>query len=348
MISEKERVIMEELVKGQEAATQLKGLLENPIGSEDSLSLSPEELLENVLSSFSQAISIINVSSFQPPPPPPAPHVLGSTSYSMSEDCSVNWNRSEQGQSDERDSHSIRKGKGAPTRTEFSNTTDDGYVWRKYGEKPFPNSKFIRCYHLTSGSRIVLVSAPRWAPKCSCLETLLLLFLLLDLLSLRCRPDTVFKGWGGYLQRHSDAQLNTHSVCSSVEGVFGMFIDRRGIRPSPWTEGSYFRCTYGYGHDQRCMATKQVQQCEENPDMYEITYIGNHTCNANLPTRNDERLHEGSDHEMQNRENDSLYSQFRGKQKIIDSESSWSLLTSSSDRNTDTTLSNSHDYSGPS
>ncbi|XP_020202263.1 WRKY DNA-binding transcription factor 70 isoform X2 [Cajanus cajan] len=267
MISEKERVIMEELVKGQEAATQLKGLLENPIGSEDSLSLSPEELLENVLSSFSQAISIINVSSFQPPPPPPAPHVLGSTSYSMSEDCSVNWNRSEQGQSDERDSHSIsvnwnrsqqdrrgsykRKGKGAPTRTEFSNTTDDGYVWRKYGEKPFPNSKFIRC-------------------------------------------------------------------------------------------------TYGYGHDQRCMATKQVQQCEENPDMYEITYIGNHTCNANLPTRNDERLHEGSDHEMQNRENDSLYSQFRGKQKIIDSESSWSLLTSSSDRNTDTTLSNSHDYSGPS
>nr|KYP72682.1 Myb-related protein Myb4 [Cajanus cajan] len=100
MISEKDRVIMEELVKGQEAATQLKVLLENPIGSEDSLSLSPEQLLENVLSSFSQTISIIKASSFHSPPPAPAPapHVPGSTSYSMSGDCSVNWNRSQQGQ----------------------------------------------------------------------------------------------------------------------------------------------------------------------------------------------------------------------------------------------------------
>ncbi|XP_029130236.1 probable WRKY transcription factor 54 isoform X2 [Cajanus cajan] len=211
MIIVKERVIMEELVKGQEAATQLKGLLENPIGSEDFLS--PEQLLENVLSSFSQTISIIKASSFQPPPPvpapapAPAPHVLGSASYSTSGDDSVNWNRSQQGQSDERDSHSIRKGKGAQTWTAVLKTTDDGHVWRKYGEKQILNSKFLR---------------------------------------------------------------------------------------------------------------------------------------------NDESLHEGSDLEMQNRENDSLYSQFRGKQKIIDYESSWSLLTLSSDRNTDTTLSNSHDYSGPS
>ncbi|XP_020210334.2 auxin response factor 1 isoform X1 [Cajanus cajan] len=64
--------------------------------------------------------------------------------------------------------------------------------------------------------------------------------------------------------------------------------------------------------------------------------------------KNDERLPEGSDNEMQNQKNDTLCKQFRGKQKIIDSESSWPLLTSSTDRNTNTTLSNSHDYSGPS
>nr|KYP72675.1 putative WRKY transcription factor 70 [Cajanus cajan] len=194
MIIVKERVIMEELVKGQEAATQLKGLLENPIGSEDFLS--PEQLLENVLSSFSQTISIIKASSFQPPPPvpapapAPAPHVLGSASYSTSGDDSVNWNRSQQGQSDERDSHSIRKGKGAQTWTAVLKTTDDGHVWRKYGEKQILNSKFLR---------------------------------------------------------------------------------------------SYFRCTYKF--DQGCKATKQVQRCEENPDMYQITYIGLHTCNASLLNR---------------------------------------------------------------
>ncbi|XP_020210652.1 probable WRKY transcription factor 70 [Cajanus cajan] len=294
MISKKERLIMEELVKGQNAATQLKILLENPnpLGGTYLIPLSPEELLENVLSSFSQAISIINVFSFQPPPPAPAPapapHVLGSASYSMSGDCSVNWNRSQQGQSDERDSHSIGKGKGAPTSTTLSVTTEDSHLWKQYGQKLFPNSKFF------------------------------------------------------------------------------------------WR---YFRCIYKY--DQGCKATKLVQGCEENPDLYRITYVGTHTCNANLPTRkgkgeptwaafsnttedgslwrkyrhkilnsiflrNDESLHEVSDHERQNRENDSLYSQFRGKHKITDSESSWPLLTSSSDRNTDTSLSNSHDYSAPS
>ncbi|XP_031278916.1 WRKY DNA-binding transcription factor 70-like [Pistacia vera] len=39
---------------------------------------------------------------------------------------------------------------------------------------------------------------------------------------------------------------------------------------------SYYRCTHKY--DQGCRATKQVQRMEDNPEMFEITYIGNHTC----------------------------------------------------------------------
>ncbi|KAJ4772027.1 WRKY DNA-binding protein 70 [Rhynchospora pubera] len=39
---------------------------------------------------------------------------------------------------------------------------------------------------------------------------------------------------------------------------------------------SYFRCTHK--NDQNCQATRQVQQSEKQPDMYEITYIGEHTC----------------------------------------------------------------------
>ncbi|KAL2317573.1 hypothetical protein Fmac_031449 [Flemingia macrophylla] len=61
--------------------------------------------------------------------------------------------------------------------------------------------------------------------------------------------------------------------------------------------------------------------------------------------RHAERLHKGSNSDMHYQENDNLHKQFRGKQKIGDSVSSWSLLT---DSDTNVTLSNSHDYSGPS
>ncbi|KAL4620679.1 hypothetical protein ACB092_06G172700 [Castanea dentata] len=43
---------------------------------------------------------------------------------------------------------------------------------------------------------------------------------------------------------------------------------------------SYFRCTRKY--DQGCRATKQVQRMEEDPQMYQITYIGIHTCKDTL------------------------------------------------------------------
>jgi WRKY DNA -binding domain len=39
---------------------------------------------------------------------------------------------------------------------------------------------------------------------------------------------------------------------------------------------SYFRCTHKY--DENCSATRQVQQSEQQSDMFEITYFGEHTC----------------------------------------------------------------------
>ncbi|GMY08391.1 putative WRKY transcription factor 70 [Fagus crenata] len=43
---------------------------------------------------------------------------------------------------------------------------------------------------------------------------------------------------------------------------------------------SYFRCTRK--HDQGCRATKQVQRMENDPQMYQTTYIGHHTCKDTL------------------------------------------------------------------
>ncbi|RZB69685.1 uncharacterized protein LOC114383187 [Glycine soja] len=64
--TQKKRVIIEELLKGQEAATQLKVLLlEKPFWSEASLSF--QEVMDNVLRSFSEALSILNSSSSSEP-----------------------------------------------------------------------------------------------------------------------------------------------------------------------------------------------------------------------------------------------------------------------------------------
>ena len=43
-----------------------------------------------------------------------------------------------------------------------------------------------------------------------------------------------------------------------------------------WIDRSYFRCTRKY--DQGCRATKQVQKMENDPQMFQTTYIGHHTC----------------------------------------------------------------------
>ncbi|CAH8332452.1 unnamed protein product [Eruca vesicaria subsp. sativa] len=46
---------------------------------------------------------------------------------------------------------------------------------------------------------------------------------------------------------------------------------------------SYFRCTHK--PTQGCKATKQVQKQEQDPNLFQITYIGNHTCNVSDATQ---------------------------------------------------------------
>ncbi|XP_016650310.1 PREDICTED: probable WRKY transcription factor 70 isoform X2 [Prunus mume] len=53
--------------------------------------------------------------------------------------------------------------------------------------------------------------------------------------------------------------------------------DRRGC----YKRRAYFRCTRKY--DQGCRATKQVQQVQDNPRLYQTTYIGQHTCKSMVP-----------------------------------------------------------------
>ncbi|XP_020210355.1 probable WRKY transcription factor 70 [Cajanus cajan] len=176
-LKRKKVMIMKELVKGQEAATQLMLLLENPSWSDtDRDSLSSQELMANVLTSFTQALSIITASADDVIPP--------LNLHSSGDDqCSGSGKRSQKGGRGR-----YHRRRSALTWTVLSSTTEDNHAWRKYGQKGILNSEFPR---------------------------------------------------------------------------------------------SYLRCSHKY--DQGCKATKQVQRCEENPDMYQTTYIGMHTCNAKPP-----------------------------------------------------------------
>ena len=57
---------------------------------------------------------------------------------------------------------------------------------------------------------------------------------------------------------------------------------------------AYFRCTHKY--DQQCVAQRQVQRRDDDPDTYTVTYIGVHTCRdpATAIAHADELRHAGS------------------------------------------------------
>ncbi|XP_047150493.1 probable WRKY transcription factor 70 [Vigna umbellata] len=147
--AQKKREIMEDLVKGHEAATELRLLLQNPFGTEPSLS--SHHLIAKVLRSFTQALTIINSSPLAPASADGLAHrnllfsgengpsVPRSGNCPTSGDCSEK--RSKKGG---RGRYNRRK--SLLTWTELSYTTDDNHAWRKYGQKKILNSEFPRGY----------------------------------------------------------------------------------------------------------------------------------------------------------------------------------------------------------
>ncbi|XP_061339214.1 probable WRKY transcription factor 70 [Gastrolobium bilobum] len=146
-VSAKEkRVIMRELLQGQKSATQLKVLLEKPF--EEDGSFSSEELVTNVLRSFTEALSIITSSS----EPGGGGEVAHQNLLNSGEDGSP-LTSGDSVESRKRSSPARKGGrgfyqrrKGAQTRTTLSHITDDNHSWRKYGQKEIHNSKFPRSY----------------------------------------------------------------------------------------------------------------------------------------------------------------------------------------------------------
>ncbi|KAI6676051.1 hypothetical protein NL676_036847 [Syzygium grande] len=89
----------------------------------------------------------------------------------------------------------------------------------------------------------------------------------------RKRPG--LKDGRGCYKRRKESETRTTKSSTKDDGHAWRKYGQKDILNSKYPR-CYFRCTHK--HDQGCKATKQVQKMEDNPKLYQITYIGSHTC----------------------------------------------------------------------
>nr|WDU66004.1 WRKY70 transcription factor [Iris laevigata] len=82
-------------------------------------------------------------------------------------------------------------------------------------------------------------------------------------------------GRGGYRRRIHNNSSSSVTTTTLNDGYSWRKYGQKAILNSKSPRG-YYRCTHK--NDQMCLATRHVQQSEENPSHFVITYIGEHTC----------------------------------------------------------------------
>ncbi|KAF7011450.1 hypothetical protein CFC21_025762 [Triticum aestivum] len=75
--------------------------------------------------------------------------------------------------------------------------------------------------------------------------------------------------------RTQDSSVVTKNMKSLEDGQTWRKYGQKEIQNSKHSK-AYFRCTHKY--DQQCMARRQAQRCDDDPDTFKVTYIGVHTC----------------------------------------------------------------------
>ncbi|KAK4273786.1 hypothetical protein QN277_017117 [Acacia crassicarpa] len=136
-VSANKESIIGELVEGKECASQLKLLFQNPSGPHDTTP-SAQQLVAKILTSFTQSISVLTSSEA-------GGEILEiSCNDRRPDESGQSRKRSPPPAKDRRGCYKRRK--AADTRTKISQTMEDEYEWRKYGQKKILNSKFPRSY----------------------------------------------------------------------------------------------------------------------------------------------------------------------------------------------------------
>ncbi|KAK9067949.1 hypothetical protein SSX86_012060 [Deinandra increscens subsp. villosa] len=148
--------IINEITNGMELAKQLKSIL----GSESSLG-TKQVLIQGIISSYDRAMMMVNWghSGGQTPPltPPLAPPMLSQPESPVSVDESPRSGDFNQNFDDHQDKKVGSKKRKAittwrnqiriSTDNGLEGNTDDGYSWRKYGQKDILGAKFPRSYY---------------------------------------------------------------------------------------------------------------------------------------------------------------------------------------------------------
>ncbi|KAI9102087.1 hypothetical protein K1719_023597 [Acacia pycnantha] len=136
-VSANKESIIRDLIEGKECASQLKLLFQNPSGPH-ATTPSAQQLVAKILRSFTQSISLLTSSEA-------GGEILAiSCSDRRPDESGQSRKRSPPPAKDRRGCYKRRK--AADTRTKISQTMEDEYEWRKYGQKGILHSKFPRSY----------------------------------------------------------------------------------------------------------------------------------------------------------------------------------------------------------
>ncbi|XP_057513378.1 WRKY DNA-binding transcription factor 70-like [Actinidia eriantha] len=134
---------VQELIQGRELANQLRLLLGKPFGGDD-MSVAAKDLVMKILGSFTETISILKR------------HAADEVSDQVPANSPC-WDGRKSEDSDEITSKTsaLKDRRGCYKRRKTSQTwtrvapslIDDGYAWRKYGQKVILNAKYPRNYY---------------------------------------------------------------------------------------------------------------------------------------------------------------------------------------------------------
>nr|AYW01724.1 persimmon protein WRKY7 [Diospyros kaki] len=138
------RRAVEKLVQGRDLAGQLQILLEKPAGGCGSVSA--EELVVKILATFTETLSVLEFCDSGEDSQFPAATPVGSPSFG--DQASVDSGESSKRPAAAKDRRGCyKRRKTADSWTKISNSAQDGYAWRKYGQKEILNADFPRCYY---------------------------------------------------------------------------------------------------------------------------------------------------------------------------------------------------------
>ncbi|KAL2549936.1 putative WRKY transcription factor 70 [Forsythia ovata] len=134
----KRRRLIGELVKGKKIAAQLQTLLHKPLKNNGSVSA--EDLAVKILRSFTETLSVLSSNETSQ-----IYGVDGDGGDTGASACSEESEKKPARVKDRRGCY--KRGRTSDSRKKVSPTMEDGYAWRKYGQKNILNSEYPRCYY---------------------------------------------------------------------------------------------------------------------------------------------------------------------------------------------------------